>query len=92
MARKKGIHKKHKRTRTKQISISKDIAPLVLKGAKVGGSAGYAFGKKHLTKANAQKVQQKVSSLISKLKEVKANLKKKKSEKKYARVTMSIIR
>lgn len=88
MVRKKTMRKKSKRT----ISISKDIAPLVLRGAKAGGTAGYGFGKKHLTKENAQKVQKKVSSLIAELKKVRANLKKKKAEKKYARVTMSIIR
>lgn len=88
MVKNKSKHKKHRRSRTKQISISKDIAPLILKGARAGG----AFGKKHLTKENAQKVQKKVSSLIDRLKTIKANIKKKKAEKKYTRVTMSIIK
>ncbi len=99
MARKKAMHKRKKTTRTKHIRISKDIAPLVLAGAKLGargiragGRAGYGFGKKHFTKENARKVKAKVSSLISKLQQVRAELKKKKAEKKYARVTMSIMR
>lgn len=91
MARKRIKHRRQKKARTgaeKLIKVGKFLAPIILKGAKTGA----AYGKKHLTKENAKKVQQNVSSLISKLKTIKADLKRKKAEKKYVRTTMSIIR
>lgn len=91
MVKKKIKHRRQKKARTgaeKLIKVGKFLAPIILKGAKTGA----AYGKKHLTKENARKVQKNVSSLISKLKNIKADLKKKKREKTYTRTTMSIIR
>lgn len=91
MAKKRIKHRKQKKARTggeKLIRVGKFLAPIILKGAK----AGTTYGKKHLTKENARKVQQNVSSLISKLKTIKSDLKRKKREKTYTRTTMSIIR
>ena len=91
MVKKKIKHRRQKRARTggeKLIKVGKFLAPILLKGAQAGVSAG----KKHLTKENAQKVQKNVSSLISKLKTIKADLKRKKLEKKYVRTTMSRMR
>ena len=91
MVRKRIKHRRHKRERTgaeKLIKVGKFLAPIVLKGAKTG----YAVGKKHLTKENAKKVQQNVSSLIGKLKKIKSDLKKKQFEKTHVRTTMSIMR
>lgn len=91
MVKKKIKHRRQKKARTgaeKLIKVGKFLAPILLKGAKTGA----AYGKKHLTKENARKVQHNVSSLISKLKTIKADLKKKKREKTYTRTTMSIMR